>query len=233
MAAVLCMPSGCSEPLPLSRSRSPRRVSGHKGSGVQAAVLRRFAALPLATLPLFSLGFVPSGPAMAQVRSAWLRGVFPVASFAGYTSPFGMRTHPLSGDSRQHYGVDIAAPMGSEVRSWWSGTVREVIRDGGCGNGLTIRSGEYEHIYCHLAGQVAGGWYRSGPVQLGVGQRVRAGQLIGHIGMTGSTTGPHLHWGLRYRGDWMDPARVLRAMAASRSRLAPAARRPPKVGVLR
>jgi murein DD-endopeptidase MepM/ murein hydrolase activator NlpD len=53
-------------------------------------------------------------------------------------------------------------------------------------------------------------------VTLRVSQRVRTGQVIGHVGMSGSTTGPHLHWGLRYRGQWMDPVPVLRAMAAAR-----------------
>jgi murein DD-endopeptidase MepM/ murein hydrolase activator NlpD len=194
-------------------------------------------ALAIATLTAFVAASLPR-PVAAQWRTSWLRGVFPVASFAGYTSPFGMRTHPLGGDQRQHYGIDIAGPLGSPVRSWWTGTVSEVISDGGCGNGLTIRSGDYEHIYCHLAGSAGGGWYRSGAVLLRVGQRVRGGQVIGHIGMSGSTTGPHLHWGLRYRGSWMDPARVLRAMAASRrgaARLggAPPSRRTLNVGVLR
>ena len=155
-------------------------------------------------------------PSQARGAHHWGRGVFPVASFAGYTSLFGMRTHPLHGGVRPHYGLDIAAPLGSPVRNWWAGTVREVIRDGGCGNGLVIRSGDYEHIYCHLAGQAGAGIHRSGSVSLRVGQAVRTGQVISHVGMTGSTTGPHLHWGLRYRGQWMDPVRVLRAMAAAR-----------------
>ncbi|MEB3256506.1 MAG: M23 family metallopeptidase [Synechococcaceae cyanobacterium] len=198
---------------------------------------RQAAAALLSALVLMESLLQPAG---ARGAAGWLRGVFPVASFAGYTSPFGMRTHPLSGDSRQHYGIDIAGPLGSPVRSWWHGTVIEVIRDGGCGNGLTIRSGNYEHVYCHLAGAVEDGWYRSGAVLLRAGQRVRAGQVIGHIGLTGSTTGPHLHWGIRYRGDWMDPARVLRAMAASRRAVAtpggsatPSRRGTPNVGVLR
>lgn len=194
--------------------------------------MRRAAALALAAgllLPLAGEG----GAALARGRAAWLRGIFPVASFAGYTSPFGMRSHPLSGERRKHYGIDIAAPLGSPVLSWWNGTVSEVISDGGCGNGLTIRSGDYEHIYCHLAGRAGGGRYRSGAVHLMVGQRVRAGQTIGHIGMTGSTTGPHLHWGMRFRGEWIDPARVLRAMAASRNSRAPGARRMLNVGTLR
>mgnify|MGYP002850558351 FL=1 len=54
-------------------------------------------------------------------------------------------------------------------------------------------------------------------ISLQKGHPVRFGQAIGHIGMTGRTTGPHLHWGLRYGGRWLDPARILRAMAASRA----------------
>ena len=172
-------------------------------------------------------GAAPSG-ALAQGRG-WLRGTFPVAVFSGYTSPFGMRVHPIGGDSRHHDGLDIAAPLGSVVRSWWSGTVSEVIRDGGCGNGLVISSGPYEHIYCHLGGNVSGGVYRSGRLLISAGMRVRSGQPIAHVGMTGSTTGPHLHWGLRYRGRSLDPARILRAMAASR-RQAMTLGRPPNVG---
>ena len=177
------------------------------------------AAVLLTAVPLALLAIATTLPRPAEGsarRSAWLRGTFPVVSFAGYTSPFGMRNHPLGGGARPHYGLDIAAPLGSPVRSWWGGTVSEVIRDGGCGNGLVIRSGHYEHIYCHLSGSAGRDSYTSGRVALRVGQRVRTGQMIGHVGLTGSTTGPHLHWGMRYRGEWMDPAQVLRAMAESR-----------------
>jgi len=170
----------------------------------------------LVLLGVFALSLTGAAPVRA---STWLYGVFPVQSFAGFTSGFGSRVHPLAGDVRPHYGVDIAAPLGSPVRSWWSGRVQEVIADGGCGNGLVIRSGDYEHIYCHLAGSAGGGTYSSGSLRLVRGQPVRRGQLIGHVGLSGSTTGPHLHWGVRYRGNWLDPARILRAMAASRSRI--------------
>lgn len=178
-----------------------------------------------------ALILTPSAHASGIYR--WAMGSFPVVGFSGYTSPFGMRVHPLGGDLRPHYGLDIAAPLGSPVRSWWAGRVTQVIRDGGCGNGLTITSGPYEHLYCHLGGAVAGGTYRSGQVTLQEGQWVRTGQVIGHVGLTGSTTGPHLHWGMRYRGAWLDPARVLRAMAESRRRFLPPQRRTPNVGQLR
>lgn len=200
MAVVRCMRWACSDPQRL-HGRSPLP---------EAWLAARSLWLPAAAA--LSLVATPAG------ATNWLQGVFPVTAFAGYSSPFGMRLHPLAGDLRPHYGVDIAAPLGSPVLSWWSGRIQEVIRDRGCGNGLVIRSGDYEHVYCHLAGSVAGGSYRSGAVWLLPGQRVGRGQLIGHVGLSGSSTGPHLHWGLRYRGSWLDPARVLRAMAASRRR---------------
>jgi murein DD-endopeptidase MepM/ murein hydrolase activator NlpD len=199
-----CMRSGCSE----------------GGRGVTRA---------LSLAGALALTLSAAAPARA---STWLYGVFPVPSFVGFTSGFGSRVHPLGGDVRPHYGVDIAAPLGSPVRSWWSGRVQEVISDGGCGNGVVIRSGDYEHLYCHLGGSAGGGVYTSGPVRLVRGQPVRRGQLIGHVGLTGSTTGPHLHWGVRHRGAWLDPARILRAMAASRRQVM-ARRSPPNVGSFR
>lgn len=176
--------------------------------------LRHRAMVLLAAVPLV---LFPGGAR----ANGWLAGVFPVASFSGYTSGYGLRFHPIGGDARHHDGIDIAAPLGSPILSWWAGTVVEVIADGGCGNGLVIRSGHYEHVYCHLAGESDGRFYRSGPVQLALGQRVSRGELIGHVGLSGSTTGPHLHWGIRYKGMSLDPARILQAMAASRRQTAP------------
>ena len=150
-----------------------------------------------------------------RVQNPWRLGVFPVTVFSGYTSSFGGRTGPW-GAIEPHYGLDIAAPLGSPIRNWWGGTVKEVIHDGRCGVGLVIQSGPYEHIYCHLLGSGADGVYRSGGLQLRPGQRVRTGQLIARVGMSGRTTGPHLHWGMRYGGQWLDPALILRAMARSR-----------------
>jgi len=171
----------------------------------------------LCALAALSLTQAPV-PSRANLASSWARGSFPVASFVSYSSPFGLRVHPLTGGLRPHWGLDIAAPLGSAVRNWWGGTLVDVLRDSGCGNGLVIRSGPYEHLYCHLAGQVEGDTYRSGSVALRRGQALRTGQTIGHVGLTGSTTGPHLHWGVRYGERWLDPAAVLRAMAAERRR---------------
>ena len=164
---------------------------------------------------LLAAALVPAMAAPAQAELRWRRGVFPVVNFFGYTSHFGLRAGPGGGEE-PHYGLDIAAPLGSPIRNWWGGVVSDVLAGGACGNGLVIRSGPYEHLYCHLAGQVTAGVYRSGELLVARGQRLQAGELIGHVGMTGRTTGPHLHWGIRYQGNWLDPAAILRAMAMAR-----------------
>lgn len=143
----------------------------------------------------------------------WLSASFPVENFETYTSPFGPR-----GYGEFHYGLDLAAAEGSYIRSWWAGQVVEVWEDGRCGTGMVIRSGDWEHIYCHLKGRVEkvgnNRYYidRAGGLQIWQGQAVAAGTRIARVGMTGRTTGPHLHWGLKYAGRWVDPALVLREM---------------------
>jgi murein DD-endopeptidase MepM/ murein hydrolase activator NlpD len=193
------MPSGCSRP------------------AVQQSVAL-LAALLASGLAVSGLAAPGVAQSMSQARpgqNPWRLGVFPVMLFSGYTSSFGARTGPW-GAIEPHYGLDIAAPFGSPIRNWWRGTVKEVIHDWRCGVGLVIQSGPYEHIYCHLLGSGAGGVYRSAGLRLQPGQRVRTGQVIARVGMSGRTTGPHLHWGMRHGGRWLDPVLILRAMARSR-----------------
>ncbi len=151
----------------------------------------------------------------------WTRASFPVENFQTYTSPFGYRSDPYSGSRRFHYGLDLAAPNGSYIRNWWAGSVLWVEDEGACGTSIAIQSGEWTHIYCHMHGHVeedGNGAFlvdRDGGIMLRKGQQVNAGSRIGRVGMTGRTTGPHLHWGLKYQGNWVDPALVLRAMYLS------------------
>lgn len=153
--------------------------------------------------------------------SHWRGASFPVENFQGYTSPFGYRQSPDGSFTQEfHRGLDMAAPQGSYIRNWWTGKVVEVSDGSLCGTSVVIQSGEWEHIYCHMEGHVEaanGQRYlidRSGGVQIFEGQMIPAGARIGRVGMTGRTTGPHLHWGLKYTGQWVDPALVLRAMYA-------------------
>ncbi|NJL44785.1 MAG: M23 family metallopeptidase [Leptolyngbyaceae cyanobacterium SM2_3_12] len=150
--------------------------------------------------------------------SPWAGSSFPVEKFTAYTSPFGYRQHPFGG-TRFHYGLDFAAPMGSYILSWWDGKVIQVSDNTTCGTSAIIQSGQWTHVYCHMQGYIVvekeGGRVlvdRDGGIKIRQGQAVKSGQRIGRIGMTGSTTGPHLHWGLKYDGAWVDPALVIKAM---------------------
>lgn len=149
----------------------------------------------------------------------WVGASFPVENFQTYTSPFGLRQSPDGSYTQEyHRGLDMAAPQGSYIRNWWTGKVVEVSDDSACGTSVVVESGQWEHIYCHMIGHVEKEKGqrvmvdRDGGVRVWEGQIVQAGVRIGRVGMTGRTTGPHLHWGLKFGGKWVDPALVLRAM---------------------
>ena len=163
----------------------------------------------------------PSETTTLTAAAVWSQASFPVENFQAYTSPFGYRQDPYGGSQRFHYGLDMAAPSGSYIRNWWGGKVIEVSDDSSCGTSVVVQSGSWMHIYCHMHGYVASdstGRYlidSEGNIQIREGQLIETGTRIGRVGMTGRTTGPHLHWGLKYEGNWVDPALVLRAMYSS------------------
>lgn len=160
---------------------------------------------------------------VAQVATnSWSGVSFPVEQFQAYTSPFGYRRSIEGYSSNEfHYGLDMAAPQGSYIRNWSSGTVVEVTDNSNCGTSVVVEAGNWLSIFCHMQGRVessGGKRYmidREGGLQIFEGQQVYAGQRVGRVGMTGRTTGPHLHWGLKYDNNWVDPALVLRAMYTS------------------
>ncbi|MBE9032966.1 M23 family metallopeptidase [filamentous cyanobacterium LEGE 11480] len=187
------------------------------------SIVRSNRFLAMTTLSgLTALLLVVSQTWVGATGNTWQNASFPVENFQAYTSAFGYRSSPYGGGSRQfHRGLDMAAPEGSYIRNWWAGKVVEVSDNSACGTSVVIESGQWEHIYCHMQGHVerdaSGRLYvidRGGGIQIWEGQTVPAGSRIGRIGMTGRTTGPHLHWGLKYGGQWVDPALVLRAMYA-------------------
>ena len=153
-----------------------------------------------------------------DVSAIWANASFPVENFQSYTSAFGYRTSPVTGKRQFHNGLDLAAPRGSYIRSWWGGKVVELSDDTACGTSITVQSGEWEHVYCHLEGHVdisRNGTYlldRDGGIELALDRQIPAGARIGRIGMTGRTTGPHLHWVLKHNGDYIDPALVIKEM---------------------
>lgn len=181
------------------------------GRTILLAGLSLIAVIAIASRPE-AVTAQATDPNQIATGSTWQGASFPVENFQEYTSVFGPRS------SGFHYGLDLAAPQGSYIRNWWSGQVVEVIDDSRCGTGLVIQSGPWEHVYCHMEGAVgkaSGRKYlidRTGGIQIWEGQPLNAGTRIGRVGMSGRTSGPHLHWGLRYSNQWVDPAIVLRAM---------------------
>lgn len=117
---------------------------------------------------------------------------------ARQTSGFGWRLHPVLGYSRLHQGTDFAAPSGTPIMAAGFGTVVFAGRHGGHGNYIKLRhQGGYDTAYAHLSGYARG---------LKVGARVNQGQVIGYVGSTGLSTGPHLHYEVYAGGKAVNPA---------------------------
>jgi murein DD-endopeptidase MepM/ murein hydrolase activator NlpD len=119
---------------------------------------------------------------------------------ARVTSGFGPRRHPVLGFSRRHEGLDFAAPTGTPVYAASDGVVTGAGTERGYGRTVRLRhSGGVETVYAHLS-RIARG--------VRPGERVRQGEVIGNVGSTGLSTGPHLHYEIRMAGRAQDPARV-------------------------
>lgn len=115
------------------------------------------------------------------------------------TSPFGYRTHPITGARKLHGGTDFGAPAGSPIPSTTGGTVSYAGGgwNGGFGNLVKVRQGMMEYFYAHMSKIIAR-----------VGQAVKKGDILGLVGSTGASTGPHLHYEARRNGVRMDPMKL-------------------------
>ena len=139
--------------------------------------------------------FTPEGE---NVRKAFLR--FPVA-FGRVSSGFNLaRRHPILNTVRAHKGIDFAAPVGTPIKAAGDGRVVHRGVKGGYGNTVILaHPGSVTTLYGHMSR------YRRG---LSVGEKVKQGEVIGYIGMTGLATGPHLHYEYRVNGVHRNPATV-------------------------
>jgi murein DD-endopeptidase MepM/ murein hydrolase activator NlpD len=185
-------------------------LSGHLGAGSTVAA----SSGTLAETPGGDTGFEPS----EQLRlDGVLRSRFLPAADAGpytgsgrllrpvdgpVTSPFGDRDHPVTGEHRHHDGVDLAAAQGTPIRAAGDGVVSFVGVQSGYGNVVVIDhpgpGGGIQTVYAHQS--------RIGVAQ---GEHVGRGQVIGAVGSTGVSTGPHLHFEVREGGRAVDPVPYL------------------------
>jgi len=105
---------------------------------------------------------------------------------ARLSSAFGMRKHPIDGFNKMHKGTDFAAPMGTPIMASGSGVITRARWCGGGGNCIKIKhNSTYETIYAHMKNFARG---------IKEGVRVKQGRIIGYVGSTGKSTGPHLHY---------------------------------------
>ena len=125
----------------------------------------------------------------------------PVAGEVDMSSPFGVRLDPFLGRPAIHTGIDLRGETGEPVHATAAGRVSIAGREGGYGNMIEINHGNgLATRYGHLS-----------EIDVKVGQTVRIGDIIGRIGSTGRSTGPHLHYETRINGEAVDPQKFLRA----------------------
>lgn len=160
------------------------------------------AAMPCNGPSSLSEGSYVVDPAMSK-QMGWVNLMFPLPIPAAITSVFGWRVHPIFGDLRFHTGVDIGAPMGTPVMAALEGRVVAADYIGGYGLTVVIENDKVKqrNLYGHLSG-----------IAVRPGMQVTQGSVIGWVGSTGNSTGPHLHFEslMLAEGGWtaVDPLAV-------------------------
>jgi len=154
--------------------------------------------LLLGTVMLFS-GF----PASSVSGFSAVSYVYPLMA-PRVSSGFGLRIHPIRRFSRDHQGVDLAAPIGSPIRAISAGTI--VFADPYQGYGKLVVIKHNHGITSHYA--------HCDKLRVNPGQRVKAGEIIAYVGSSGLSTGPHLHFEIRYNGRAINPETLIPGLAS-------------------
>lgn len=132
--------------------------------------------------------------APAPTTSVAIPSIMPVAT-GRVSSNYGMRTHPVIGGRRNHKGVDLAAPTGTPIFATADGIVSRADRFSSYGLYISLKHGaNLETRYAHMS-----------RLAVAAGQRVSKGDIIGYVGSTGRSTGPHLHYEVRVNGVAVNP----------------------------
>ena len=173
------------------------RISSGRDVGIAGSSWRRVNVVRVAPLPEEDAqeAQTEGAPASRQAAIVSTGSINRMPLSGLLTSRFGNRRHPISGTMRRHAGIDIAASRGSPVQASGAGTVVSAGWAGGYGILVVVAHGNgLESRYAHLS-------------QLAVasGQSVAEGQVVGYVGSTGRSTGPHLHYEVRRDGRALDP----------------------------
>lgn len=148
---------------------------------------------PTTAAPSYSGGTAGSANVVGNVT--WL---IP-CDYTRFSSPYGYRVHPVYGDWRFHSGVDLAAPSGTPIIASRAGRVKTTTYDWASGYYVTLDHLDgFETKYLHMTHYI-----------VSEGEYVNAGQVIGYVGSTGTSTGAHLHFGVYYNGSSVNPANYI------------------------
>jgi len=164
------------------------------GTSSTTAAWQPVGATDTVTLPI--VGGTVTPPIVTPAEPHEAEAALPLPIAARVSSPFGYRADPFTGATRFHAGVDIAAAYGREVPSAGAGQVVFSGAQGGYGNTVVVEhAGGLRTRYAHLSS-----------IQVEVGARVDAGSVVGRVGSSGRSTGPHLHFEVLQDGQPVNPA---------------------------
>ncbi|WP_338468486.1 M23 family metallopeptidase [Novosphingobium sp. ZN18A2] len=208
-AKLVTWPVSRSVPEPAARTLAPARVTVVRSTGAADVSVLRVAsdpavvagrAMDLSGSPVDFAGYLRAQRLLAASKSGFSGGTGGVPSGMPLSSPiltsrFGMRWHPLLGGERWHSGVDLGAPYGAPIEATADGIVRSAGWAGGYGLMVSLDNGKgVQTRYAHMS-----------RMTVAAGQAVHAGDVIGYVGSTGLSTGPHLHYEVRIDGHAVNP----------------------------
>ena len=173
-----------SAPLRAAQSEKPTAL-GSRDEQFKA-LFSRWQSLETGSLPTTSAVSIPARAPLDSLRM---------------TSNFGLRWHPVTGGRRQHEGVDLASPVGTPIHATADGTVAKADWFGGYGLFVQLEhGGALQTRYGHMS-----------RLNVAAGQHVHKGDIIGYVGTTGRSTGPHLHYEVRVNGQPVNPIPYMQA----------------------
>ena len=154
------------------------------------------AASPAQTAAVFSGVYTPESlPEQTALDQRVLGFAYAPPLQGDVTSGFGYRVHPIAGENRFHYGVDIGAQEGTDIRAFAGGTVGVVAQSSELGNYVTVNHPDgFSTLYAHCK-----------YVTATAGQTVRCEDVLAQVGQTGVATGPHLHFELHWEQIYLNP----------------------------
>jgi murein DD-endopeptidase MepM/ murein hydrolase activator NlpD len=173
-----------------SKAASETATGARRADTLEAAAIGRTATLSRTPAPA-----APAAPTQPHAGAPPAPGQLVTPVVGPLTSSFGPRIHPITRRAQHHSGVDFGAPSGTPIQSAAAGTVTFAGERGSYGNLVIVdHGGGVETRYAHQR-----------DIAVRAGQRVEAGQLLGTVGSTGRSTGPHLHFEVRRDGQAVNP----------------------------